>query len=442
MKKSVTESVLNQAPQSIVATKGGRERDFVNSPSITETYPQDLELGPAIVSITKWTFRHRRSLIRWAFIGLLAGVIVAFIVPIRYESTTRLMPPDDNRTRGLALLTALNGQGNGLGLATGLLGMKNSGDLFVGILESRTIQDDLIRKFDLRKVYNVRYWETARKKLFAKTEITQDPKSGIVSVVVTDGDPARCQAMSQEYADSLNRVVSDLSTSSARREREFLETRLAAVKEELDSSAVEFSQFASTNTTIDISEQGKAMVESAARLQGELIAAESELNGIEQIYSSTNVRVRSLKARIDELRKQLQIIGGTANEKSDGSENADSIYPSIRKLPLLGVRYSDLYRKVKINEAVYEALTKEYELARVEEAKEIPTVRILDPANAPEIRSFPPRSFIILAGGFCGLPLCWLWISVRDAWRQAPREHPMRLLVAELQYEFTRRREN
>src|SRR5207302_7098983 len=126
-------------------------------------------------------------------------------------------------------------------------------------------------------------------------------------------------------------------------------------------------------------------------------ADESELAGLRQIYSDNNVRVRSVRARIAELKHQLEKIGG----KGEGSdEQQTSLYPSIRKLPLLGVPYADLYRRTRVQEAVFETLTQEYELAKVAEAKEIPSVRVLDAADVPEHKSFPPRLAIIFLGTF------------------------------------------
>ena len=124
------------------------------------------------------------------------------------------------------------------------------------------------------------------------------------------------------------------------------------------------------------------MVEAAATLQGQLIAAESELQGLKQIYTDSNPRVRSLNARVDELKRQLDKLGGKGESMTEASDQpGDSLYPSIRKLPLLGVTYADLYRRTMIQEAVLETLTKEYEIAKVQEAKEIPTVKVLDAAE-------------------------------------------------------------
>lgn len=363
--------------------------------------------------------------------GLLASTLVAFLIPARFESTARLMPPDSSQSGGLAAAAAAlsNGAG-GLGaIASDMLSLKSTSDIFVGILSSRTAQDKLIQQFELKKLYRDRRMEDARKDLAEHTGISVDRKSQIISLTVTDHDPKRAAAMAQAYVEELNRLVTELSTSSARRERIFLEERLKAVTQDLEAAEKEFSLFSSRNTAIDIKEQGKAMVEAAATLQGQLIAAESELEGLRQIYSDNNVRVRSVRARIAELKHQLEKIGG----KGEGSdEQQTSLYPSIRKLPLLGVPYADLYRRTRVQEAVFETLTKEYELAKVQEAKEIPTVKVLDSPNIPEKKSFPPRLLIMVLGTAFVFAIATTWIFAKTAWDATDASDPRKTLAKEV----------
>lgn len=374
---------------------------------------------------------NRRLLFRVSAWGFVAFTIVAFLIPSKYDSVTQLMPPD-NDTSSTAMLAALAGKGGETlsGYASNLLGIKSSGALFVGILRSRTVEDSLIKRFDLRKVYWVRRWEDARKQLEERTSIVEDRKSGIITIWVRDRSPQRAQAMAQAYVDQLNIAVSALSTSSARREREFLETRLSAVKRDLDHAAEDFSQFASKNTAIDIAEQGKAMVGAAARLQGELIASEAQLQGLEQIYTSNNARVRAAQANVDELRRQLNKLGDAGT--GPGTPKEDPLYPSIRQLPLLGVTYSDLYRRVKIQEAVYETLTKEYELAKVQEAKEIPTVKVLDSPNYPERKASPPRALMIGLGVLFSLGLGCAWLLGVAFWDNIDPQDSRKIFVQEV----------
>jgi capsule polysaccharide export protein KpsE/RkpR len=345
------------------------------------------------------------------------------------------MPPDSNQSGGLAMAAAaLSGGAGGLGgIASEMLGLKSTSDIFVGILSSRTVQDKLIQQFDLKKLYRERRMEDARKDLANHTSISVDRKSQIITIKVTDHDPKRAAAMGQGYVEELNRLVADLSTSSARRERIFLEERLQAVNKDLESAEKEFSQFSSKNSAIDIKEQGKAMVEAAATLQGQLIAAESELEGLRQIYTDNNVRVRSVRARIGELKHQLEKIGGKGEDASMPSgQQQDSLYPSIRKLPLLGVTYADLFRTTRVQEAVFETLTKEYELAKVQEAKEIPTVKVLDPPNIPDKKSFPPRLVVIFLGTAFAFAVATTWIFGQTAWEQTDSADPRKMFAQEV----------
>lgn len=376
---------------------------------------------------------NRRFLLRVFLVAMIASTLIAFLVPARYESTSRLMPPDNQPGSGLAMAAAaLSGVASGGlgGIAGDFLGLKSTSDIFVGVLESRTVQDKLIEQFDLKKVYGARTMDDARKALASHTSISLDRKSQIVSITVTDRRPQRAAAMAQAYVDELNRLVSELSTSSARRERIFLEGRLQAVNQDLQAAEKDFSQFASKNTAIDVKEQGKAMVGAAATLQGELIALQSEYEALRQIYTDNNVRVRSVQARIEELKRQLNKLGGSSDDAQGGS--SEGMYPSIRKLPILGVTYADLYRRTKIQETVLETLTKEYEMAKVQEVKEIPTVRVLDAADVPDKKAFPPRALMIFLGSFLGTCLGALFVIGSAHWNAIDPETPEKKLVAEV----------
>ena len=372
-------------------------------------------------------WEQRRLLFRIALYALLASTVAAFLIPARYESTARLMPPDNQSGSSLAMAAAaMSGAAGGLGgIASDLMGLKSTSDVFVGILGSRTVQDNLIQQFDLKKLYGDRRMEDARNDLANRTGISVDRKSQIITITVTDKSPQRAAAMAQAYVEELNRLVAGLSTSSARRERLFLEERLQAVSQDLEAAEKNFSQFASKNTAIDVKEQGKAMVDAAATLQGQLIAAESELQGLKQIYTDSNVRVRSVQARIDELKHQLDKLGGKGESMTEVSgQPGDSLYPSIRKLPLLGVTYADLYRRTRIQEAVLETLTKEYEMAKVQEVKEIPTVKVLDAANVPDKKSFPPRLLIMFLGTFLGSCFGVLFVLGSASWNAIGPQDP------------------
>jgi capsule polysaccharide export protein KpsE/RkpR len=413
--------------------------------------PAENLIGPRQSSDFEWLWLlwlKRGTLARWTFRGALVALVIALVIPKQYESTARLMPPDTSSGGGLGMLgpmaRGMSDGGGGLGgggalggLAGDLLGAHDSSAVWSDMLMSRTLQDRIIDRFDLLKVYGVRYREAARKRLSDSTQISIDRKSGVLTVVITDHDQHRAQQMAQAYVDELDHLVALVSTSAARRERIFLEQRLRQVKHDLDEASGQFAQYASKNTVIDVDSQAKAMVDSAAALQGQLIAAQSELEGLQQIYTSNNVRVRALQARVGELRSQLQKMGGSNSSLDSTTPNSspsqsDQLYPSIRKLPLLGVRWLDLFRETKIQETVYELLTERYEVAKIEEAKEIPTVKVLDAPNWPETKSSPHRMLIVLVGMLLSFSAGVVWVFGTAAWHHMDPEDPRKQLAQEI----------
>lgn len=391
------------------------------------------------VARARLLWEHRRFLGRAALAGFSVALLIAIFLPNQYTSTVRLMPPDQDSGSGMGMLAALAGKAAGPfgGLGAELLGLKTSGDLFVGILQSRTVEDAVIAKLDLRKAYGISRWEDARLVLASRTAIAQDHKSGILTIAVSDHTKERAKGIAEEYITQLNEVVTNLNTSSAHRERAFLEERLKGVQGDLDIAQKDFSQFASKNTTIDLQAQSKAMIEAGATLAGQLAAAQTELEGLRQIYANGNVRVRAVQARVDELRRQLDKIGGSPpidQSKADPvmTKDPNALYPPIRELPILGVTYANLYRRVKIQEAVFETLTQEYELAKVQEAKETPSVKILDPAELPERKSFPPRGAIVFMGTVLAFAIGSAWIFSKKRWLESSPTDPRKVLALEV----------
>jgi uncharacterized protein involved in exopolysaccharide biosynthesis len=384
-------------------------------------------------------WERRRILGRITAVGVLCLIALAFLLPDKYTSTTRLMPPDQEGSSGLGMLAELfsssKSSDSSLGsMASSALGLKTSGALFIGIMQSRSVEDALISDFNLRRVYGENEWVKARAKLESNTNIQDDRKSGIITIAVTDKSPQRAAAMAAAYVTELDRVVTHLNTSSAHRERVFLQGRLQQVQQNLEADEKAFSQFASKNSAIDVPQQGKAMIEAAASLEGQLIAEQTELQSLRQIYTDSNVRVRSMEAEVASLRQQLQQMGGKGAADSDagGDQDNSSLYPSIRQLPILGVTYADLYRRTKVQEAVFETLTKEYEMAKVEEAKETPSVKVLDSPNIAQKPSSPDRWLIILGGGaLCFLAAC-VWVIGESKWQQIDPNDPGKLLAQEI----------
>jgi capsule polysaccharide export protein KpsE/RkpR len=401
-------------------------RDLSESPRKWPSWPDTLD--------RLWNRRRRISL--WVALGFVISIVLATKY-CKFEGTVQLMPPDGASSglgsQLLPMLSRMSGlpnmAGGGLGsLAGDLLGGKTSGALFAKVLGSRTIQDNLVERFQLRQRYWRRYNEDARKILDSNTKIEEDKKSGVLTIIVRDANGKMAKDLANAYVEELDKVITRVSTSSARRERMFIEQRLADEKKALEEAEQRFSQFSSNSMVLDVPQQIRVTVESAARLQGELIAARAELEGLRQIYSPENNRVVTLSARVAELERQLRRIN-SGRADPGGVQDPTFPYPSVKNLPKLGVKWADLYRESKIHETVFEMLTQQYEIARIQEAKEIPTVKVLDAAILPEKRR--PRPWqILLAGLVLSTILACCGVILQDKWEKWDSRDPRRIIVS------------
>jgi uncharacterized protein involved in exopolysaccharide biosynthesis len=381
---------------------------------------------------------ERRTIFQIVVAGTILGIVIALLTPNKYESTARLMPPDSQMSGALGMLASMSQNAGGAAAQIAdVMPVRSSGALFTGVLRSRTIQDRLIERFDLRKVYRKKVWVDTRKELAKNTAITEDRRAGIISITCTDRDPRRVADLCNAYVAELNHLLVELDTSAAHREREFLDTRLKEVKQDLDEASKRLSEFSSKNATLNITDQAKAMVEGAAVLQGQLIAAGSELRGLQQVYTDDNVRVRSAKARVSELRDQLNKMGGVPPAPGQPAPSDEMMsYPSIRRLPILAMTYADLYRTVKVQEAVFEALTKQYEVAKLGEVREVPSVRLLDRADVPERKSEPYRSILVLVSMFLAFVVAMGWVWMKATWAGVDETDPTKAFLSEIFHEI------
>lgn len=399
------------------------------SPSTTSAPVLSDAATTILLLYLKW-----RLIAKFAAAGMLLGLVLAFVLPKKYKSTAELMPPDNfnSRLSALSAFSGLTSSVAGSGISGDLVGVKPSDDLFIGILQSETVQDNLINKFNLLKVYRDKYYVNARKELARNTEISADPKSGIISITVIDKDPKRAAAMARQYINELDHLVVTLDTSSAHRERVFLDGRLKIVRQNLDSAEAALGQFSSKNATLDLTNQGRATLDAVGRIQGQLIAARAQLDGLQEIYGPQNARVKSGQAQVAELQHELQMLGGSSTSKVTGTLSGTALFPSLRQLPLVGITYAELYRRATLEAALYETLTKQYELARVQEAKELPAVKVLDPPLVPERKFSPPRAAILLLAIMLSAAFGIIWVLGKNRWAEQPADSSWKVLFDSL----------
>lgn len=375
---------------------------------------------------------RRKMVFSFVVIGTLASLLDAFLLPNMYTSATTLMPPDTSSPYSSILGVLSPSSGNSMAdLASESLGQYTPGELFISILRSRNVLDGLINRFNLSQYYKTRSMAVTRAMLATDTKIAEDQRSGVITISVTSRSPVLASTLARGYVEELNRVVTENSTSAAHRERVFLEGRVEDIKQKLDESAAKLSQFSTKSGAIDVPSQTRSMVDEGLKLQAELIDGRSQLAALRQTYSEDNVKVRALEAHNAELQRQLDKMGGLPQASGTNTDPNKSPYPTADELPSLGLTYFDLERKVRVDEALWETLTKQYEAARVEEAEEIPTVQVLDAAIVPERKSSPARRFIVALGLMLSLFLACIMVFVRMKWEEMNAEDEPKKSVIE-----------
>lgn len=393
---------------------------------------------PVWVARTRLLWDNRKLLTRVTFISFLSSLAIAFLIPKQYKSTASIMPPEQQGTA--AMMLAALARSSSLGLLSSLPGSHASSDLFMDLLRSGTVSSHLIEKFNLQHAYRKRYRVDAAKHLARITKITENKRSGVITIQVEDTDRQRARDLAQGYLDELNQLVTFTSTSAAHRERVFIEQRLHAVQAALKDAELQLSQFSSNSSAFDLHEQTRAMVDAGARLQAELLVEQSTVESLRQSYGDSNIRVRQSQARIATLQRELLKLKGTPGDpgSSIGVGNSNqaagdtNLYPPLRQLPGLAVSYTDLYRRVKVQETVFELLTQQYEMARIEEAKDIPPVSVIDLPGLAEKKSFPPRALLTLLCTLLALAGACMFVIVRHQWSHLSMSDPRKELAMEV----------
>ncbi len=389
---------------------------------------------------------HRHLLARVTAIALLVSLIIAFAIPKQYKSVTSIMPPDQQSSTAM-MVAALAAHAGSLGtlgsLASGLTGAHSSADLFIDLLRSGTVSDHLIDRFNLQQVYHKRYRFDTAKHLARITKITENKKSGVITIQVEDTSRERARDLAQGYLDELNQLVTRTNTSAAHRESVFIEQRLRTVQADLEDAELQLSHFSSKSSAVDIKEQTRAMVDAGARIEAELLVEQSSLQSLRQIYGDSNIRVRQSEARIGTLQSELGKMTGSAEPLppndarntgvgNDADGEKAELYVPLRQLPGLAVSYTDLYRRVRVQENVFELLTQQYEMAHIEEAKDVPTVSVIDSPGIAEKKSFPPRLLLTLLLTFLTFTCTSVLILVRDRWSTIAESDPRKVIASEI----------
>ena len=343
--------------------------------------------------------KHRKTIGKVVFISFFLSIIISLLWPKMYEATARVMPPQESNPGIFSLLDSSEDQLSGL--ARSLIGAKTPADLYVGIMKSRSVADALNQKFNLKELYGKKYIEDVYSKLEDRTTIEASKKDQIIIVSVNDRDPQRAADMANTYIAMLDQINRKLYSTKGKRKRLFLESRLKEVRTDLDKAESDLKAFQEKFHIIAIEEQAKVAIEGAAEIKAQIIEAQTDLGVYKQFGTEKQPEAVMLKAKIEELQKQLESIEknkGLQNNDSDSMhiEKGSDFYLPFADLPRLGMRLMQLTREAKIQGKLFELLTAQYEMARIEEANDVDTIQVLDKAVAPEKKISPKRVRIIL----------------------------------------------
>jgi tyrosine-protein kinase Etk/Wzc len=333
-----------------------------------------------------------------ALVGGLLAAGYAISRPDMFTAMAVVVAPQQARTSALA---ALGQVGASTGISMPEFGMRSPADLYLGILGSRTIADALIARFRLQERYSAGTMTAARKRLAAKTRLTTG-KDTLIRVAVEDGDPQMAAAMANAYVEELHRQNSRLALTEAASRRQFFEKQLETEKEALHQAEMALRQTQERTGVVQIASQVEASIRAIGQVRAEIAGREVALRSMAERVTERNPEYVRLATELQALRVQLRRL-----EQSDGSRAAgDSLIPT-RAMPAAGIDYLRTAREVKYHETLLDLLTRQYEAAKVDEAKQAPVLQVVDQAAPPDQKSGPPRLMITLlglvSGGVCGL---------------------------------------
>jgi len=333
-------------------------------------------------------------------VTVLLSVVFVLTAKNVYTATARILPPQKEGGSGIS---ALLGQSGWLASLAAGAGFGGSGELYVGILKSRSVADDVIKKLDLSVKLKAKNADIARFKLAKKVRIQAD-KSGIIAIMADDTNPQMAADLANSFVEELGRTTVKMNLSKVGIERIFLEKRLAIVKSDLKKAEDELKSFAQSNKVVQVDSQAKASIEGIARLKADLASREVQLSVMRTYQTDESPEVTALQAGIRKLQEEI--------DRLSGFDKGGEGIPAIGSVPGVGLEYARRMRDLKTQEAVFEQLSKQYEVAKLNEAKDSSSIQVLDSAVVPFLKSKPKRTKIVIlatfAAFFCSVLLAFM----------------------------------
>ena len=361
---------------------------------------------------------HRKWLIaKVTSMAMLAGVTLALLSPVLYTAVTKLMPPQQAPSSTSMLMSQLTGAGgNPLAAMTAAgLGLKNPNDIYIGLLNSRPVADAVIQKFGLSKVYRAQDMTAARKRLAANTEVTSE-KDGFISVSVTDTDKNRVAAIANAYVEELRKLTKDLAVTEASQRRFFYEDQLNQARALLIAAEAAFLEVQQSKGLVQLDAQAKTMIQGAANLHAQVASKRVQLQALRSSSTERNPDVELAERELS----SLQTEAARLEQKGHSSGIANL---GLGDVPGAGLEYVRADHELKYRQAMFDLLMKEYEGARLDEAKDAAIIQVVEPAIEPDRKSSPKRTLIVLLFTLAGF-LTGSVLAVLLWWKDRAQSDP------------------
>lgn len=353
--------------------------------------------------------KHKKLILGLPFLAAVITVGITLLMPNWYTATAKLLPPQQSQSNAVAILGQLGAISGG---ASQALGLKNPSDIFVAMLKSRTVADAIIERFKLKELYDQKYFQDVRKTLAGNVLISAG-RDGVITLEVDDKSPQRAADMANAYVEELEKLTRRLAVGEAGQRRLFFEQQLKQAKDDLTKAETELTKFQVDKRVLNPQGQASLTISAAAGLQAQIAAKEVQIAALRSFATQENPDLHRAQEELGGLRSQLAKVG------RGGSGDIGDVLLSMGKAPQEGVEYLRKFRDVKYYETLYELLAKQYEIGRIDEAKEATLIQVLDKAVEPERKSKPKRSLIVLLTGLVTAILAVIVAFAREATEKA-----------------------
>jgi tyrosine-protein kinase Etk/Wzc len=325
--------------------------------------------------------------------AVILATAISFLIPPTYMAQARILPPQEG---GSGMAAQFLMQMGAPGLLGGAFGIKTPNDLYLGLLQSRAVLDRVVERFNLLKVYDVKYHEDARRKLLDALKLQDDKKSGIITIGVEDRIPERSAEMANAFVEELKSLKGGLAVTEAAQRRLFFEDQMKAAKGDLIAAEESMKSFQERTGAIEIKEQARAVIESIGQLRAKAAAKEVELNVMKTYATAQNPDLQRTEAELRGIREQLGRL-----EARGGEGATDPLIPT-GKMPAAVTDYARKLRDLKYYETLYDLLSKQYEVAKIDEARDAAVIQVVDKAAVPEKKVRPKRMLMVAIAAVAG----------------------------------------